>query len=165
MALQQHSTAEQQLGDLMKREIGAVTRLLQSLDREYAALAEQQPDALEQVVQNKQLEISQLERITKQREQLMQRMNLHADAGTDSQKLFNNNGYLASLWRQLASLAEQCRHKNRINGGVVDAMARQSQQALQVLRGVAPEYASASGLYDQSGRTANASVKRSLTQV
>ncbi len=165
MTTRRPNTAEQQLGDLIKREIGAVTRLLQSLDREYAVLAEQQPETLEQVVQNKQLEISQLERITKQREQMMQQLNLRADAGADSQQLFNNNGYLSSLWRQLTSLAEQCRHKNRINGGVVDALTRQSQQALQVLRGVAPEATSASGLYDQHGHTAHAPLKRSLTQV
>ncbi len=165
MAPQQHHSAEQQLGDLMKREISAVTRLLQSLDREYAALAEQQPDALEQVVRNKQLEISQLERITQQREQLMQCMNIHVGSTTDNKQLFKNNGYLSSLWRQLVSLAEQCRHKNRINGGVVDTVTRQSQQALQVLRGVAPEFASASGLYDQTGHTASMPVKRSLTQV
>ena len=160
----QHHPAEQQLSETLKREIGAITRLLQSLDREYAALADQHTATLELVVRDKQNEIRLLEQISQQREQLMQRLNIHPDDGNSSQ-LFGDNGYLSSLWRQLVSLAEQCRHKNRINGSIVETVSRQSQQALQILQGMAPEYAAATGLYDQSGHATRAAVKRSLTQV
>jgi flagellar biosynthesis/type III secretory pathway chaperone len=161
----QHQVAQQQLTDLLQREIAAVNKLLHSLEQEYAALADNHTAALETVVQEKQNEIRELELIGKQRESLMTTLRGGKKLSADNDAAFKDNSELAALWHELVALAGQCRDKNRINGSIVDTVSRQSRQALDVLHGITPQLSSAIGLYDQFGHATISSEKRSLTQV
>ncbi len=156
------------LVDMIKQEISDLERLLQMLDQEYALLADKRADAFQQVVQQKQKQVGKLQLISQQREQLMTGLGLLADKARHepSEMLFDNVPELDALWRKLISFARQCRHRNRINGSIVDSVSRQTHQALEILRGAVGHAGQGAALYDQSGHTtASGAIKRPITQV
>ncbi len=154
-----------QLGQLLQSEIEAMNRLKLSLEHEYDSLALSHSENLETVVYEKQNEIRELERLGKQREQLMAAMNISDTELSSGHNPFAENTQLHDLWSQLVSLAEQCRDKNRINGSIVDSVARQTKYALDILHGISPANTGNANLYDQTGHATSSSVKRTLTQV
>lgn len=156
---------QQQLTDLLKQEIGMLSRLLQSLEQEYVALADRESAQLEKVVQQKLTEITQLENISRQREIMMADMGIEPLALSATLSSFESDNHLAILWQQLARLAQQCRHKNRINGSIVETASRHFREALEILRGMGSGNTSSGGtVYDQHGQTAVPTTSRSLTQ-
>ena len=155
----------QQLPEILQSEIDAIRRLLHSLDLESAALSEDDPDALEEIVHAKQEEIRVLEMIGKQREHIM--LQRHGGSGRlhDDENPFEGDQKLSALWEQLTFLAAKCRDKNRTNGAIVESLSRHSRQALDILQGLPHAAVSGANLYDQTGHTSGSATKRSLTQV
>ena len=88
------------------------------------------------------------------------------DAGVFDNKVgdirdsFKGNKQLSVLWEELVFLAEKCQKKNRINGSIVDLVSRQSQHALDILRGISP----GAELYDYSGHARQFIETHSLTK-
>lgn len=152
---------------VLESEVECVRELLRSLDAEYDALAEKQTTELEEIVRKKQETILQLESISRQREELFASIEGLSVDGNDGKKhyQFNGNKQLITLWNELVDVAELCRNKNRINGGIVDLVTRQSRQALDLLHGIAPDTASTSSIYDHSGQTRHYPNKRTLIHV
>lgn len=162
------SSEQQQIRQVFQREIECAQMLLQSLDLEYSALAEQHTAALEEVVRVKQERIQQLESISRQREKLLAAysgVNLISNDEHNKSYQFSTNDKLASLWKELVTIAEKCREKNRINGSIVELVSKQSRHALDILQGILPDSATASELYDNAGHTTKSSDKRSIVQV
>lgn len=146
---------------LLQREIECAGNLLESLEREYLALAQHQTTALEEVIADKQGKIRQLESIGQQRETLLASINMTADiwqnkAGSG----FDGDTQLSAFWQQLMSLATKCQAKNRINGSIVEVGYQQSRYALDILQGIpfSPE------LYDDSGQTTKSNKTHSLAR-
>ncbi len=153
---------QQQIGTLIRHEISALTQLLQLLDEEYTLLDGKQPDALQQLAQHKQQQLDALQQLSHRREYTMSQLGISPaeQAGLP----FADGTDLQLLWQQMISLAQQCRHRNRINGSIVDTATRQTRQALEILRGAAGA-TPAAALYDQHGHATTTPVKRPITQV
>ncbi|HHJ36349.1 MAG TPA: flagellar protein FlgN [Gammaproteobacteria bacterium] len=160
----QQQTARQ----ILQSEIDCAHSLLQSLDQEYEALAEHRAETLEEIVRNKQEKIRQLEHTSRQRERLLatvENITVCEQHENNKHYQFNGNKQLNDLWDELVDIAERCRHKNRVNGSIVDLISRQSRHALDILQGIVPGGGTDSEVYDQSGRTQALSSKRSLVHV
>lgn len=142
---------EKQLLAMLQEEIKQTQELHEMLDMESEALAARNTSTLEKITNNKLEQIHLLESTGKQREAMI--ASIKGDPLT-------NNHQLSELWRELIALAEKCQSKNRINGGVIEAGYRQSQQALDILRGSSskPE------LYDNSGQTTKTAKSGSIAQ-
>ena len=149
---------QQELMRLLQSEIEHMHNLMRSMDQENAALAEYHTATLEDVIWSKQEIIKQLDVIDKKREKMLERMNQGSDNFQDS---FKGNKQLSLLWNELVALAKKCQKKNRINGGIVDLVTRQSQHALNILRGISLT----EELYDYSGQTMQSTIEgQSLTK-
>ena len=162
---QVQESGQQELVQLLQREVNHVQNLLHALEQEYNALADQHTQELEQVVGKKQQIINELEHIGKQREALLASMNTtteeqlsHAAAQSPG------SSELAALWHELVVLAEKCQEKNRINGSIVELVSRQSRHALDILQGISPGLSSGAELYDQSGYKTISAEPHSLTK-
>jgi len=156
---------QQELVQLLRRELDHVQNLMHSLEQEYSALAEQHTTTLEDVVRKKQETIRELEQIGQQRETLLASMNSSTEeqlnlAGSTS----TGNKELSALWNELMLLAEKCQEMNRINGSIVELVSRQSRHALDILHGISPNVSSKPELYDQSGYKTMSSETHSLTK-
>ncbi len=156
---------QQELVRLLQREVNQVQNLMHSLEQEYAALAEQHSNTLEEVVRKKQETIRELETIGQQRENLLASMNTTTEEQlkiANSQS--NTNNQLSALWKELILLADKCQEMNRINGSIVELVSRQSRHALDILHGISPGAASRPELYDQSGYKTISAETHSLTK-
>lgn len=153
---------ENELVQLLHREIEHIYNLMNLLEQESAALGEHHPTALEEVVTSKQEIIRQLELVNQERESLLATMK----PGVNSNQLkrtaapFSNNKELTVLWDQLVSLAEKCQEQNRANGSIVELASRQSRHALDILRGISP----GCELYDYTGHAHQPAESHSLTK-
>ena len=162
---QQQDVRQQELVQLLQREVNHVQNLMHSLEQEYAALAEQHTSTLEEVVRKKQETIRELEHIGRQRESLLAAMN------TSTEEQLNNaantptgNKQLSALWNELVLLAEKCQEMNRINGSIVELVSRQSRHAIDILHGISPSLSSRPELYDQTGYKTVSAETHSLTK-
>jgi len=162
---QQEDSMQQELVQLLQREVNHVQNLMHSLEQEYAALAEQHTTTLEEVVRKKQETIRELENIGQQRETLLATMN------TSTEEQLNKAGnaatgskQLSALWNELVLLAEKCQEMNRINGSIVELVSRQSRHAIDILHGISPNLSSRPELYDQSGYKTITAETHSLTK-
>ena len=159
---------QQQIDQIFRREIECAQLLLQSLALEFSALAEHHTATLEEVVRVKQERIQQLELISKQREKLLAAysgVRLIKNGEHNMSYQFNANEQLERLWKDLVSIAEKCREKNRINGSIVEVVSKQSRHALDILQGILPDTSAVSELYDNAGQTTKSTNKQSIVQV
>ena len=157
-----------QIKQVFQKEIECAEMLLQTLDQEYAALAQHHTAALEAVVHDKQEKIQQLELISMQREKMLEKfsgVNISKNDEHSHHYQFESNQQLTGLWNKLVDTAVTCREKNRINGSIVEVVARQSRHALDILHGILPDSSSNSELYNNAGQTTKSADKRSLVQV
>lgn len=156
---------QQLLIQLLQREVSCARLLLQLLESEHEILARKDADALEEMAKVKQERIQQLELISTQREkQFASFAGVKINKNEQGAKYyqFDDNQQLSALWDELVDLAENCRDKNRINGGIVELASRQSRQALDILQGILPEASSVPELYDNKGQATKFSKKRIL---
>ena len=159
---------QQTVKQVLQSEVDCAHLLLQSLNQEYEALAEHHTETLEDVVRNKQEKIKQLESATRQRERMLalaEGVTVCDEHEKNKHYKFNGNKQLIDLWNELVDVAEKCRHKNRVNGSIVEVISRQSRHALDILQGIVPDSTSKSEVYDQSGKKRAFANKRSLLHV
>lgn len=160
----QHSR-QQELVLLLQHEVNQVQNLMHSLEQEYAALAEQHTNTLEDVVRKKQDTIRELESIGQQRENLLASMNTTTEEQLNRASAESTaDDQLSALWKELIVLADKCQEMNRINGSIVELVSRQSRHALDILHGISPNSASRPELYDQSGYKTISAETHSLTK-
>ena len=157
--------AQNELLQLLQKEVGCVYQLLESLDLEYEALSSNKSDTLENVVRLKQEKIQQLELISKQREKLHPVASGDPASDDSENDLLFGNQKISDLWNELVDVAEKCHEKNRINGSIVDIVSKQTRHALDILHGISPGNKSESQLYNNTGQTTTSVNKRSLVQV
>ena len=164
-AVMHSENTQQEIRQVIQEEIECARMLLQSLDQEYAALAEHHADALEGVVSVKQERIQQLELVSRQREKLLKPYSGETVDNNNQHYQFNGDKQITELWNELVSVAEKCREKNRVNGSIVELVSKQSRHALDILHGILPDASSISELYNNAGQTTKSVNKRSIVQV
>ena len=164
-AVMHSENKQQEISQVIQKEIECARMLLQSLDQEFAALAERHADALEEAVSVKQERIQQLELVSRQREKLLIPYSGVTVDKNNQHYQFNGDKQIAQLWNELVYVAEKCREKNRVNGSIVELVSKQSRHALDILHGILPDASSVSELYNNAGQTTKSVNKRSIVQV
>lgn len=150
----------QLMGVTLQHELQAVSRLMELLLQEQAALAAHDPGALEKAAHDKQQQLSKIESWEKERNQLLSRSgHPETQAGMEQYLKAQSHPQLDRLWQQLLSLSAQCHHQNQINGGIVETGRHHIQRALAVLRGVNP----AAELYGPAGKPQSMLLPNTLT--
>lgn len=147
------------LGELMTREQDGLSRLHQLLDAEHAAIAARDTAALDQLITAKLPLLAELEGFARERLSLLQKAGLSADrAGFEAllSREGNDTPTLMKQWDALQELLEACREQNRVNGLVLDASYRATQQALGILLGQTRE----AETYDARGAVRNGSFRQ-----
>ncbi len=150
----------QLMGVTLQHELQAVSRLMELLLQEHAALAAQDADALEKTAHAKQQQLSKIESWEQERNQLLTRAGHPAtQAGMEQYLDAHNNPQLTRLWQQLLGLSGKCHHQNQVNGGIVETGRQHIQRALAILRGVSPD----AELYGPAGKTHSMHLPNTLT--
>ncbi|MCK9530839.1 MAG: flagellar protein FlgN [Gammaproteobacteria bacterium] len=146
------------LRELMAREQDGLVRLHRLLEAEHAAIAARDTATLERLAADKLSLLAELEGFAKERQAMLQKTGLTADrAGFEA--LLGREGddtpALMSQWDTLRDLLEACQEQNRVNGLVLDASHRATQQALGILLGQTRE----AETYDARGAVRNGSFR------
>lgn len=138
-------TAHQQnISRCLQQEITAASILLDALLQEQNALLNNSVTAIERALASKQQPIADLEKLNRQREEILRSKNYpenHAGMATyihdhdpqDSQKL-------NTLWQQLQNLGAQCLQQNQLNGSIISTKRIYTHSALSILRGQGLEH-------------------------
>lgn len=132
---------QQQLDLILDREIDAARRLAEVLNSENAAIGRRELAALEQAITDKQAGLQRLEELNRERGLLVASQGFATDkAGMEScLKWCDTTGLLTGKWRQLLSVADNCRTQNRMNRQLMDMGSRHIHHALCILRGEDPD--------------------------
>lgn len=152
------------LHDLMLREQDGLERLGSLLDAEHAALAARDTAALEQLTAGKLALLEELEQLGKARQELLTQAGLSADrVGFETllERFPGTVGHdLATRWHAVQEQLRRCQEQNRINGMVLDASQRATQQALAILLGQTRD----ADTYDAQGTVRGGSASRGFVK-
>ena len=152
----------QRLNELLRAQYDCAGRLLNVLQAEAEALLSRDLDALEKLVNEKHQLMARFEQLDADTQRLLE---THSDAGrkdiTACIDWCDDSGQLRRGWKALLDRIARCQQQNRVNGATLDSSRRHAQQALSVLRELAP----APDLYSATGVTAQPGVAgRSLAK-
>jgi flagellar biosynthesis/type III secretory pathway chaperone len=131
---------EEQLAQVIDRQMAVTRSLLDILQTEKAALIGTDPDVLQQIAARKETTLRELAAYEQQRQSLLGTANV-ATSGTDLRALqrdmaaINPGGPLSQRWQELCELLGLCRDANATNGAIVNLRQRHIRQALNVIRG------------------------------
>jgi flagella synthesis protein FlgN len=136
------SPATHPLVRCLEREIEAITRLLEKLREEHAALRANDADRIEAIVESKGRVLAELDAVGKERDHLMKQAGFdphrESDRGlplsTGTQRI-----EIMRAWRRLLELGEQCIQQNAVNGALIQSGLRHARQMIAVLRGQPPD--------------------------
>lgn len=158
------SDSRQQMKTLLEREIESASRLLAILQKEHSVLTNNDVAGLEKLVPEKQALVAMLEKLGRQRTQL-----LDAGGGGGNRQVLERylqqcdseaRHPLAKLWDQLQALAGECQHQNEVNGGILEIGRRHVQRVLSILRGQANQ----AELYGPDGETTSNPLSQTLVK-
>lgn len=135
-----------QLATTLDHQLAAAQQLLAALAGEQAALTGPSPEALRTATTDKEVAVQKLETLEQTRRSAMAAagvvasdMEAWAKAGAQRRAAPSYASTLGSRWQALLATLGQCRDANETNGQIAATRSRQVRQALQVLRGQAPE--------------------------
>jgi flagellar biosynthesis protein FlgN len=152
----------ERLDALLHQAVREACLLEAALERESAALAGRDLEGLNRAVAEKHQLVQSLERITRDQTALLRSAGFGADGPGMEACLrdWDAEGLMRPAWNRLQDVMERCRRLNQINGGVVEAHRRQTEQAIHILRGEDPR----TELYDPSGHTVSSGPSRHISR-
>jgi len=152
----------QALTKQVTKQTACAQQLLEKLLSEHDILIAADADSLEKVVEEKQALLKQLESGMTNITQSISEHGFAADfsgINTLLQQLPENTP-LHRQWDKLQNLAQQCKQKNEVNGGIVSLKQRHIRQAIDILKGAPPR----KNTYDKQGTIDNYLDKNSYTK-
>jgi flagellar biosynthesis/type III secretory pathway chaperone len=127
--MQANADWEHKLCALLKQECDTLARLDDALSQERDALERRDMDAVVRLAQEKQILVTEVERLTRAR------LPLWRTYEATGEKKDAIDGY----WQQLAELARRCFRANEINGRIIQASRYGVERSLQLLRNQSPD--------------------------
>lgn len=132
-------SAAQALHDLMRRERDGLERLRAVLGDEHVALTTRDTAQLEKLTAAKQALLEELEQLGRTRQGVLAQAGVTLDRSGFETLLSRFSGSegreLTEAWQAIQEVLRACQEQNRINGLVLDASHRATQQALGILLG------------------------------
>jgi len=129
--------AQSALIRILSHEVEQTQRLLELLLREYQLLQSSPGKALEELLDEKRLQLEAMETSVGEQQRFLRQQDLPCDRkGTLDYLEACGNPHLTEIWQGLESLLRKCQKQNRINGGAVTLNQRQTKQMLEILLGL-----------------------------
>ena len=145
---------------LLTAEIQGATRLLETLKQEYRQLSSRGVSELDNILSNKEQQLSDLAKADKQ---LIDFINTHAPGfnKTNIDKLWTTPPFqqFNQLWQVLKPLTQELQKQNEINGLLISQTKSHLTQAISILTG-----RDQNAEYDSKGLTDNNGYGRSLAK-
>lgn len=143
------------LTELIQTAATQAKQLHQLLLSEQKALQQEDYETLEPLIKAKFKASQRMDTIEQQRQQLLRRAGLDAEAATMNRLLeqvtrLQPQSLLPKQWRGLLERLQQCADQNRINGVLMEGQRRHIQGSLNLLLGQSGD----ESLYDAAGSTA-----------
>lgn len=129
------------LRQLLKQELAVTVALLETLDNEHEALGNREPERVKALLETKERQVAEFERIEWQRKTLLAQMDVAENNDEIRRFLASDKQHgeeLVALWDRLIETAARCRERNQANGSLVEIHRRHVQRALDILRGTQP---------------------------
>lgn len=148
---------------ILEQELECTGALLQCLDTERSALSKRDLDVLEKTTAAKIQHTETLQKLGKQREQLVTALGFESGAAGLQRCLRSlpATEQLQQLWQQILDNLRACQDGNLTNGGILELGRQHVEQALRILRG----QSGAPSLYDPHGGTSADLGQRKLGEV
>jgi len=141
-----------------------LAQLVQTLETENAALADNDLDGIVQAANDKNRLFEFLEDLEKERHALLLAAGLDFDSNGIMTYLERNRSRTknetATTWQQIESLTRQCRKQNQINGIILEKNRRRTEKALAILKGQTPQPTT----YTANGETCHNQSRNSLAK-
>ncbi|MCO6412036.1 MAG: flagellar protein FlgN [Thiogranum sp.] len=133
----QAERTQHELQSVLQQEAICSEQLLDTLDAERAALVNRDIDALEIAIQHKLKHSQQLDKLDRQRGNILSGLGFASDHDSIKRcfESLPNAGELTGLWQQVLDNVSKCQIGNLTNGGILEAGRQQVDQALRILRG------------------------------
>lgn len=151
------------LTPILRKIAQHLSRLEQTLAREYAALSENDLDTIVRAAEEKIRLFGLIEELEQARHAALQQAGVDPD-DTDAASWLQRNPALGetlvSDWQQVRELTRKCHHQNRINGIILEKTRRRTEQALSILKGQTPQ----PGTYTARGETERGTTRHSLAK-
>lgn len=137
---------------VLEAEADAVSRFIELLKLEQAALASGDIDKIVGFTQDKTTLASELTSLSNQRNSTLASLGLEADrAGVEAWfERHPPNVRTRNAWSRILSLASEARELNRVNGGLIQTRLQYNAQALAAMQGASRSL----DLYGPDGQTA-----------
>jgi flagellar biosynthesis/type III secretory pathway chaperone len=127
------------LEDLLRRQLHAYARFRDLLHAEHRALTRRDRAALEQCIGERSYLVAELEALDQSFADLLRRHGV-AVSPAAVRKLLDRlprrgDPAPSDLWRQLLTVAAECRDQNALNGRIIDLNRQQTERVLRLLTG------------------------------
>lgn len=126
----------QEIAKLLTKEVELMSSFVSVLQKEEQILSDNHADKLEQIISEKNLVLSDILVIEKQKNQLLSQLGFAIDA--EGMKAFlastNNEPSIQEAWKQLLELSSQAKESNRVNGLLINRQMVKNQTALNILQ-------------------------------
>jgi flagella synthesis protein FlgN len=118
---------------LMEDQIQALDEFSAALAHEQTALKSRDSDALSASVERKLSRLSEVDQCGRALVGFLQQQGLRPDKSGMAACI--DSPELESLWRSLRQRLEDCNHRNRVNGGIIQVSKASNDRLLDILRG------------------------------
>lgn len=137
------------LREMLVQDSAAIAQLKQLLEQERSLLEQRKQDGLHQIIEQKSIVVDQLNQNAKQRQQILEALDLPANAKGWDLFLQRNASTMPLIndWRLVVSEFAECQKMNDINGKMVARSQQTLNHLLDLLRGKGP----APSLYTAQG--------------
>lgn len=137
------------LREMLAQDSAAIAQLKQLLEQERSLLEQRKQDGLHQIIEQKSIVVDQLNQNAKQRQQILEALDLPANAKGWDLFLQRNASTMPLIndWRLVVSELAECQKMNDINGKMVARSQQTLNHLLDLLRGKGP----APSLYTAQG--------------
>ncbi len=147
-----NSSLHDELAGLLRREVELAEALRDSLAREHEALRGHALEAIREAAADKELLVRQLETLACSQNDLLRRAGFDPTRDDLDQALRRSGmGQVYRQWTELTRVLTDCRHRNQVNGGMIEMSRRFAQQILDTIRGGT----NAGTLYGPSGQASS----------
>lgn len=137
-------------------------QLLNALNNEHKALSENDHKSLHEISEEKILLMEHLEDLNKERRVILENAGLDITS-TGIEDFFQNTTsakapHMKALWAEVSKVTRQCDKQNNINGIIIEANKRHTENAISILQGKQQN----TELYSKNGESIKSSHKQTL---
>ena len=158
----QNTISSKTIQPLLQEISSYLQQLLLALNKEHQALSDNDLKSVQTIAEEKILLMEHLDDLNKERRSLLEDAGLDITSTGIEDFFLNSNSprapQMKALWGEISNLSRQCDKQNNINGIVIEANRRHTENALSILQGKSQN----TELYSKKGASIKASHNQTL---